>query len=408
MTAVCLLLAGNAVFTYASSTLGEDYAEIDDWTKSETFRQIHDVLRSARNTPIIVQDQDTLQMEDLNSGIGKLYATPELEKAQNYEFTIKVPSSGIIMVPYYASEEAGCEFSISDDRGYVIPEVCLFREEKLSDGGVVDYFRVEDASSVRLRLYARKPYVYYLTNQIRFMVCFAPAFPATIYAGDTEFDTEYVAGITGARSLMRRSAFDVNVPATGKLTIELRDMTGKALTISMKADCDKDYVWIPDSKPTISYGAAKGTYTFLVQTNYVAVYSIRVQFVKDSSIRVKLGKTTPAAVPVVSTSGASSKTGSTAVKPKATSFTNLRAGKKKATLKWRKVSGASGYQIQYSLKKNFANKKTVTIKKVKTISKTIKKLKRKKNYYFRIRTFKKSGKKTLYSGWSKTKTVKIK
>jgi len=52
--------------------------------------------------------------------------------------------------------------------------------------------------------------------------------------------------------------------------------------------------------------------------------------------------------------------------------------------------------------------KTVNIKKNKTVSATIKKLKKKKTYYVRIRCMKKSGKKTIYSKWSSVKKVKIK
>ena len=56
--------------------------------------------------------------------------------------------------------------------------------------------------------------------------------------------------------------------------------------------------------------------------------------------------------------------------------------------------------------------KTSTISKNTTVKKTVKKLKAKKTYYVRVRTYKnvKVGKKTvkLYSGWSKVKAVKTK
>lgn len=74
---------------------------------------------------------------------------------------------------------------------------------------------------------------------------------------------------------------------------------------------------------------------------------------------------------------------------------------KSLKLTWKKVSGASGYEIQYSLKKNFKKPKKITIKKASTKSKTIKGLKKKKKYYVRIRAYKKSGKKKIYSKWTK-------
>ena len=61
------------------------------------------------------------------------------------------------------------------------------------------------------------------------------------------------------------------------------------------------------------------------------------------------------------------------------------------------------------MKKNFkSGVKTVNIKKNKTVSATIKKLKKKKTYYVRIRCMKKAGKKIIYSKWSSVKKVKIK
>ena len=78
-----------------------------------------------------------------------------------------------------------------------------------------------------------------------------------------------------------------------------------------------------------------------------------------------------------------------------------------------KVSTIKGYQIQLATDKKFKkNKKTVTISKQKTTKTTVKKLKAKKKYYVRIRTYKnvKYQGKTIkvYSSWSKVKTIKTK
>jgi len=101
------------------------------------------------------------------------------------------------------------------------------------------------------------------------------------------------------------------------------------------------------------------------------------------------------------------------INPKGTKLSKVSAKKKGFTVKWKKQSKqVNGYQIQYSTKKNFKDAKTVTIKKNKMTSKTIFKLKSKKKYYVRIRTYKTvkvNGKSTkLYSVWSEAKTVKIK
>ncbi|MBQ7740974.1 MAG: fibronectin type III domain-containing protein [Eubacterium sp.] len=66
------------------------------------------------------------------------------------------------------------------------------------------------------------------------------------------------------------------------------------------------------------------------------------------------------------------------------------------SLKWKKVKGATGYQVYYSTKKKKGYKKAKTIKKGKTVKVTIKKLKSNKKYYFKVRALKKK-KKGKYS-----------
>lgn len=100
--------------------------------------------------------------------------------------------------------------------------------------------------------------------------------------------------------------------------------------------------------------------------------------------------------------------------PRGTSITKLKSGKKKITVKWKKQSSqTTGYQIQSSVSRNFQKSlKSVSISKRTCVSKTISRLKNRKKYYIRIRTFKtvKAQGKTikLYSKWSKPKAVKTK
>lgn len=92
---------------------------------------------------------------------------------------------------------------------------------------------------------------------------------------------------------------------------------------------------------------------------------------------------------------------------KATVFTKVKKGKRKLAVKWKKVKGVSGYQLQYSTDKKFKKARTKTVQTTKT-AKTVKKLKSKKRYYVRVRAYKKVGGKTYYSKWSKVKAVKVK
>lgn len=82
---------------------------------------------------------------------------------------------------------------------------------------------------------------------------------------------------------------------------------------------------------------------------------------------------------------------------------------KKLSVKWKKVSDVTGYSIQYSTSKKFVKSKTKTveIKKAKTTSKTIKKLKKGKKYYVRICAYKTVNGTKHYGTYSKAKNVKI-
>lgn len=81
-------------------------------------------------------------------------------------------------------------------------------------------------------------------------------------------------------------------------------------------------------------------------------------------------------------------------------------------IKWNTVKGVTGYQLQTAKSKDFKkNKKTFTIAKANASSKLLKNkdlkaFKPYKKYYVRIRSYKKSGKKTAYSKWSSVKNFK--
>ena len=108
-------------------------------------------------------------------------------------------------------------------------------------------------------------------------------------------------------------------------------------------------------------------------------------------------------------SNAESTTSAQIQKPNKTSVKKSKAKKGSVELTWSKTKGVKGYEIQVATDKKFKkNKKTVTIKKQKTTKTTVKKLKAKKKYYVRIRTYKTVNGKKVYSSWSKVKSVKTK
>lgn len=129
------------------------------------------------------------------------------------------------------------------------------------------------------------------------------------------------------------------------------------------------------------------------------------QFFRDVRQTYKVEGNTPSPTPSVNKPTTPIK-----VTVKKTTLKSAKNAKgKKIVVKWKKNTAGNGYQIQYSTSKKFAKgNKTKTISKNKTTSYTIKKLKKKKTYYVRIRTYKKVSGKTYYSEWSSVKKVKIK
>lgn len=98
----------------------------------------------------------------------------------------------------------------------------------------------------------------------------------------------------------------------------------------------------------------------------------------------------------------------TSTAPSKVTVSKLSAGKKKFTVSWKKVSGASGYEVQYATNSKFKKAKTVTIKKGKTVKSEIKKLKKGTKYYVRVRAYKTVGKEKIYGKYSEYEVVKVK
>ena len=91
-----------------------------------------------------------------------------------------------------------------------------------------------------------------------------------------------------------------------------------------------------------------------------------------------------------------------------TAFSTVTGAKKAISLKWKKNSQASGYQIYYSTDKNFKSYKLVTVKSKNTVSKKISGLAAKKTYYVKVRAYKTYNNVKYYSAWSAVKSVKSK
>ena len=90
-----------------------------------------------------------------------------------------------------------------------------------------------------------------------------------------------------------------------------------------------------------------------------------------------------------------------------TSLSNKKG--RKLTVRWFRDSNAKGYEVQYATNSKFTkNKKTKMVYR-NNGSVTLKKLKKKKTYYVRVRSYNVTGDgKIVYSGWSTKRKIKIK
>lgn len=97
-------------------------------------------------------------------------------------------------------------------------------------------------------------------------------------------------------------------------------------------------------------------------------------------------------------------------KPQLSKVTGVKAknsSKRAAKITWKKVSGANGYVIYRAAKSNGKYKAVKTISKGTAATYTNKKLTKKK-YYYKVRAYRKVGKKKVYADYSKTVAVKVK
>lgn len=92
---------------------------------------------------------------------------------------------------------------------------------------------------------------------------------------------------------------------------------------------------------------------------------------------------------------------------KAPAIKKAKAGSKKVKLTFSKVKGAKGYVVYMATKKNGKYTKKVTVKANKS-NVTIKKLKKGKKYFFKMKAYKVSNGKKIYSNFSKVKKVTVK
>lgn len=156
--------------------------------------------------------------------------------------------------------------------------------------------------------------------------------------------------------------------------------------------------------------AEEGTYELTLASNGYPelIFSVEKQKAVTES-------PTPTSIPVPTKTATAVLTKTVTPTPKVTAPRKVTISKvsnvkgKKLKVAWKKDKTVAGYQIQIATNKKFTSgKKTYTVKKAATTSKTITGLKKKKTYYIRVRAYKTSDSKKIYGNYSSVKKVTIK
>lgn len=191
---------------------------------------------------------------------------------------------------------------------------------------------------------------------------------------------------------------DTNAAALRNRTVK---STAKSVTIAWKADQNaaSGYrIYVKSGRKYVKVGTTKaGTTRFTIKKvkgkslKPGTTYTVRIASLKKISGKLKEVKRI---------------TLKTATKPSAPSiYYGKKKSSAKAVVKWGRVSGASGYEIQMSTRSKKGFKKIATVKASKaSVTKT--RLKKGKTYYFRVRAYKNVTGGKVYGSWSRVKKVR--
>lgn len=352
----------------------------------QPYKLSFNVNNEAGTTGIAKSDNTAEFKKLVNKTINKItYVTPE----GNYVYTF---ADGIFVKPAYSEEISGT-FS-NDMKSFTLNQIPAVKNGTLTVTYTVGTGR------------QKVPYTLYSGPIQKNVPLDLSTIPADAEGGSYSVDI----------SSDDYANISVAIPVTDHQKTQLQELIKKAETALKDAD---DSVLL----------AHKNEATELL-ANESATSADAADLINELTELLKPYQSTEAPVPSTPNSTTASKPNTTtaakpATKPATTAkktntkpatkvkltkqTTKVKAtGKKKIKVSWKKDKKASGYEITYSTKKSFKAKKTVVIKGNKATSKTITKLKSKKKYFVKVRSYKKVGKDKIYGTYSKVKTVKAK
>ena len=206
-------------------------------------------------------------------------------------------------------------------------------------------------------------------------------------------------------------------PAKGhtlKTDVEPATFTESGLSITSCKTCGTiTKVTLIKRIASVTLSATKYTYNGKAQTPTVVVKDSAGKVLKyktDYIVSYASGRKNPGKYAVKVTfkgNYTGTKTLYFTISPIAPSLT-VTAGAKKATLKWNKQVGATGYVVYMATSKNGKYSRIAVLKGNSAVSYTKTGLTTGRTYYFKIASYTTSGTSYIYSAWSSVKGVKIK
>jgi len=301
-------------------------------------------------------------------------------------------------------------YVVSDDNVYIDNYTILEIKDENNDGNPEDLkeatgnFTVDKTYAVKITLFAESGYD--LTYLEKENVSLENSRLDAMEVYDENNDCYRCAYILVAPTIHEHSMLRIVSPATTKGEGKIQHFCEFCSLFYVETVAKIKDVKISETSYTYD-GKTKTPTVTVVDDNNKKLVEGEDYTVKYPSGRKSIGQYTVKITFKNKYSGEVSKTFT--IVPKGTKIKTLTKGKKKITVKWKKqTKQTKGYQIQYSTSKKFKGAKIKTIKKNKTTKVVLKKLKAKKTYYVRIRTYKTVGKTKYYSAWSKAKRVKVK
>lgn len=194
---------------------------------------------------------------------------------------------------------------------------------------------------------------------------------------------------------------------TYKVTVKMNGNYSGTKTVSFKINPKRIAPSVTLSKTVYTYSGkslkpsvtVKNGSSKLPSSSYTVTYDSGLANVGTHKVVVKLKG-----------NYSGSKTVSYKINPKGTSITSAIGEGNKIKVRWAKQAAQiTGYQIQYSSNSTFSSgNQTITVSQAASTSTTYTRPNSWKNYYVRIRTYKKIGSALFYSAWSKCAYTAVK